>query len=405
MSGREIPRIPIVRPALGDEEVAAAGRVIRSGWITQGPEVAAFEGEFASAVGAEHAVAVANCTVALQLALLAVGVKPGDDVATVSHSFVATANAVVAVGARPVFVDVRRQTLGMDPAVLEARLTPRTTAVLCVHQIGIPCDLVGILSVTKRRGLPVVEDAACAIGSEMLWNGRWERIGRPHGSVACFSFHPRKVVTTGDGGMLTTASGAIAARVRLLRQHAMTVSDTVRHQSSKVIFEDYAEPAFNFRMTDLQAAVGRPQLARLEATVAERRRLAGRYHEFFARSAILQPPSEEEWAHPNWQSYPVFLRPGCGLSQVAVMQSLMDSGVSCKRGISNAHQELAYADRARWACGPEPCANACPERTCARLPQSEWLRDNTILLPLFHGMTEEEQARVLAVCESLATAR
>jgi perosamine synthetase len=404
MSTEKIPRIPIVRPSLGDEEVAAAGRVIRSGWITQGPEVAAFESEFAAAVGAPHAVAVANCTVALQLALLAVGVKPGDDVATVSHSFVATANAVVAVGARPVFVDVRRHTLGMDPAALEAGLTPRTTAVLCVHQVGIPCDLAGILSVAARRGLPVVEDAACAIGSEVLWKGRWERIGRPHGSVACFSFHPRKVVTTGDGGMLTTANEALAARVRLLRQHAMTVSDTVRHQSSKVIFEDFVEPAYNFRMTDLQAAVGRPQLARLDAIVAERRRLAARYRSSLSTSAVLLPPSEEDWARPNWQSYPVFLRARCGLSQIAVMQNLMDNGISCKRGISNAHQEIAYADRARWACGPEQCANACPPRTCVRLAQSEWLRDNTILLPLFHGMSSEEQDRVVSACQSLAGA-
>ena len=196
MSAIVHPRIPLVRPALGEEEIAAATRVIRSGWVSQGPEVAAFEQEFAAAVGAAHAVAVANCTVALQMALQVVGVKPGDDVATVSHSFVATANAVVAVGARPVFADVRRETLGMDPASLEAVLTPRTRAILCVHQIGMPCDLAGILEVASRHGLPVIEDAACAIGSEVEWQGRWERIGRPHGTIACFSFHPRKVVTT-----------------------------------------------------------------------------------------------------------------------------------------------------------------------------------------------------------------
>lgn len=397
--------VPIVRPSLGDEEIAAATRVIRSGWITQGPEVAAFEAEFAAAVGARHAVAVANCTVALQLALRAVGVNPGDDVVTVSHSFVATANAVVAVGARPVFVDVRRETLGMNPSLIEPALTPRTRAILCVHQIGIPCDLDGILAVAGRHGLPVVEDAACAIGSELLWKGRWERIGRPHGLVACFSFHPRKVVTTGDGGMLTTADDALAERFRLLRQHGMTIPDTVRHGATKVVFEDYVEPAFNYRMTDLQAAIGRPQLARVSAIVAERRQRADRYGDAFRDHPVFRPPAEEPWARSNWQSYPVFLREGCGILQVEAMQYLLDHGIACKRGISNAHQELAYADRSRWACGRAACSQHCPDRTCRLLAESERLRDQAILLPLFHGMTNEDQDRVIEACAALAGAR
>jgi len=186
-------RVPLVRPDLGETEAEAAARVVRSGWLTQGAEVAAFEREFADAVGAPFAVAVSNCTVALQLALQAVGVKRGDEVATVSHSFIATANAVVALGARPVFVDVEEQSFGLDPARLEQALTPRTRAVLCVHQLGFPCDLERILGIAEARGLPVVEDAACALGSEQQWRGSWERIGRPRGVVACFSLHPRKV--------------------------------------------------------------------------------------------------------------------------------------------------------------------------------------------------------------------
>jgi dTDP-4-amino-4,6-dideoxygalactose transaminase len=395
-------RVPLVRPDLGQAEAEAAARVVRSGWLTQGSEVAAFEQEFAAFVGAPHAVAVSNCTVALQLALAAVGVRPGDDVATVSHSFIATANAVVAVGARPVFVDVEEDTLGLDPARLEAALTPSTRAVLCVHQLGIPCDLERILEISRRHGLPVVEDAACALGSEIQWGGAWERIGRPRGVVACFSLHPRKVVTTGDGGMLTTRDDGLAQRFRLMRQHAMSVPDSVRHQSDRVIFEEYLEPAFNYRMTDLQAAVGRPQVARLDAIVTERRRLAAVYHAALERSAVVAPPRERAGARSNWQSYPARLRAGARSRQIEVLQRLLDGGVAAKRGVHNAHQEPAYADRARWACGAGGCELGCPPRTCRRLATSERLRDETVLLPLYHGMTREEQAAVLDALEAVA---
>src|SRR5213079_1382362 len=165
--------------------------------------------------------------------------------------------------------------------------------ILPVHQMGLPCDLAAVLAVAERHGLPVVEDAACATGSEVRFDGRWERIGRPHGVVACFSFHPRKVVTTGDGGMLTTADGKLAQRFRLLRQHAMSVSDTLRDRSASVVFEEYLTPAYNFRMTDLQAAVGRPQMARLDGIVMERRKLAERYVSALAANTVLEPPCEE----------------------------------------------------------------------------------------------------------------
>src|SRR5690606_20913759 len=220
-SGHGAISVPLVRTALGDAEVSAVERVIRSGWTTQGPEVAAFEAEFAAAVGAPHAIAVANCTAALQLALYCLGIGEGDEVATVSHSFIATANAVVANGARPLFIDVDERTFGMCPKSLEAHLTPRTKAILCVHQLGFPCDVGAILDIARRRNLPVIEDAACAIGSELLIDGAFQRIGRPHGLVSGFSFHPRKIVTTGDGGMLTTTDPSLAARLRKLRQHAM----------------------------------------------------------------------------------------------------------------------------------------------------------------------------------------
>jgi perosamine synthetase len=382
--------VPLVRPDLGDAEIEAVTRVVRSGWVTQGPEVAAFEREFAAAVGAAHAVAVSNCTVALELALRVVGVKGGDEVVTVSHSFIATANAVVAVGARPVFVDVEADTLGMDPRALEDALTPQTKAILCVHQLGIPCDLDAILRLARDRGLPVIEDAACAVGSAVQRDGRWERVGRPHGDLACFSFHPRKVVTTGDGGMMTTSDAQVADRLRRLRQHAMSVPDTVRHTSSRVVFEEYSEPAYNYRMTDLQAALGRPQIARLDAIVAERTRLAETYAAALADHPVLRAPLPRPNARWNWQTYAAFLRDDARLGQVDVLQFLLDRGIACKRGVGNAHQEPAYADRSRWRSGP------------GGLAVSELLRDHTVMLPLYHGMTPAEQDAVIAALRELA---
>ena len=231
--------IPITKPLIGEEEVQAAAQALRSGWVSQGPRVAEFEESFAAYVGAPHACAVSNCTTALHLALLAVGVQPGDQVITVSHSFIATANSVHYCGATPVFVDIDPATFNLDPARIEPAITERTKAILCVHQVGMPCDMAQIMEIAARHGLPVIEDAACAIGSEIRVGDRWERIGKPHGDIACFSFHPRKVITTGEGGMLTTRNPAWDAQFRLLRQHCMSVPDTKRHASAEVIFESY----------------------------------------------------------------------------------------------------------------------------------------------------------------------
>ena len=221
-------QIPIAKPILDEREVEAVRRVILSGWVTQGPEVAAFEREFAEIVGAPHACAVSNCTTALHLALLACGVGPGDEVITVSHSFIATANAIHYCGATPVFIDIEPGTYNMDPALIESAITPRTKAILCVHQLGMPCDLARIVEIGKRRGIKVIEDAACASGSEILWNGRWEKIGKPHGDIACFSFHPRKVITTGDGGMITTANAEFDQQVSFV---APAFDERTRHGS------------------------------------------------------------------------------------------------------------------------------------------------------------------------------
>ena len=380
--------IPVARPLLDEREAEAARRVILSGWVTQGPEVAAFEREFAEAVGARHACAVSSCTTALHLALAACGVSSGDEVVTVSHSFIATSNAIRYCGATPVFVDIQRETYNIDPSLVEAAIGPRTKAILAVHQLGMPCDLEAIVEIGKRRSIPVVEDAACAIGSEIRWNDRWERIGYPRGLVACFSFHPRKLLSTGDGGMLTTADPDLDRKFRLLRQHGMSVSDTVRHSSSTVIQEEYPVLGYNYRMTDIQAAIGREQLTRLSGIVSRRRALAERYRERLANVAGVSIPTEPEWARTNWQSYAVRVDAG---HRRQIMQRMLDAGISTRRGAMNAHREAAYPP-GTW-------------RAAGSLQESEAAQDAAVVLPLFHQLTEADQDRVVEELARAAGAR
>jgi perosamine synthetase len=399
--------IPITKPMMGENEAEAAQRVILSGWTSQGPEVAAFEKEFAEYVGAPYACAVSSCTTALHLALLALGVQPGDEVITVSHSFIATANVIRYCGATPVFVDIDPITFNIDPTLIESAVTDRTRAILCVHQIGMPCNLAAITEIARRHSLYVVEDAACAIGSEIFWQGQWEKIGKPQSDIACFSFHPRKVISTGDGGMITTANEEWDAKFRLLRQHGMSVPDTVRHGSSQVIFESYPIVGYNFRMTDIQAAVGREQLKRLPEIVERRRELASRYKALLSETPGLGLPEEPEWARSTWQSFCVRLPDG--LDQRQVMQSMLDAGVATRRGVMCSHREDSYPANT-WLCAGRAGGGACSTESCQCLKHSQEAQDRTMILPLYPQMSLEQQDYVVKAlhdalcvmpCESL----
>ncbi len=386
------PEIPFAKPFLGEEEAAAARAAILSGWVTQGPRVRAFEEAFARRVGAAQAVAVSSCTAALHLVLHALGVGPGDEVIVPSLSFIATANAVVHAGATPVFAEVEPEHFTPDPEDVRRRLGPRTRAIMVVDQIGNPADLDAFarLAADPRFAgdarIHIIEDAACAIGSEYR--------GRPIGAApwpVCFSFHPRKVLTTGDGGMICTADAGLAARLRSLRQHAMDVSDLDRHGSRRVTLERYPEVGFNYRMTDIQAAVGLVQLGRLESLLIRRRELAARYAAGIEASPRLarqlRPHRDPPWGRANFQSCAVTLREAPERRNL-LLQALLDRGIHTRRGVMTAHREEAY----RRADG-----------TYASLPVSERASDASFLLPLYPQMTDADVDRVLgALAEVLA---
>ncbi len=361
--------IPIAKPYLTEQDAQAAYDAIMSGWITQGPRVQEFEEKFVAYTGAKHAVAVSNCTTGLHLAMIVAGVKAGDEVICPSMSYIASANSIMYVGATPVFAEVHPETYNLDVADVERRITSKTKAILLVHQIGMPADIDAFAALCRKHNLILIEDAACAAGSSY----KGQKIGS-HSDLVCFSFHPRKVISTGDGGMVTTNNDAFAERMKLLRQHGMSVNAGARHGATKIIFEDHLEVAYNYRMTDIQAAVGIQQLAKLDWIVEERRKIAARYLTELADIDCIRLPREEEGYFTNWQSFSIYVKESAPLSRNDLMQALLDRGIASRRGVMTSHRETAYKTMCEGLS----------------LPLTEQACDRSIIIPLYVPMNQED---------------
>lgn len=361
--------IPLAKPYLTEDEAKAAHDVVLTNWVTQGPKVAEFEEKFAAYVGSKYAVALSNCTTALHLSMIVAGVGKGDEVICPSMSYIATANSILYVGATPVFAEVNPRTYNIDVAHAEKLITSKTKAILIVHQIGMPADIDAFKALCDKHDLKLIEDAACGAGSSY----KGAKIGS-HSDLVCFSFHPRKIITTGDGGMITTSNEEYYNQLKLLRQHGMSINDRVRHSSNKILFEEHIIVGYNYRMTDIQAAVGIKQLDKLDWIVAERRKIALQYLDAFANLDSIILPREEEGYFSNYQSFSIYLKPNCKISRNDLMQILLDKGISSRRGIMTSHREKAYLDLG----------------FNVQLPISEDAADRSIVIPLFVPMDQKD---------------
>jgi dTDP-4-amino-4,6-dideoxygalactose transaminase len=288
-------------------------------------------------------------------------------------SFIATANAVVHAGAKPVFADIDPDTCNVTAETIEKVITPKTTAVMPVHQMGLPADLDPIMDLCRKKGLVLIEDAACAVGSEY----KGKRIGG-HGNLACFSFHPRKVITTGEGGMITTDDADVADRLRRFRHHGMSVSDMERHMSDKIIFEEYPEIGYNYRMTDIQAAMGIMQLRKLPYIIERRREIAAFYGKELGRIPHIKVPCVPEYAYHNYQSYWLEVLGSSPVLRDDLMQKLLEKGIATRRAIMAIHRETCYATLQ------------------VSLPDTERVTKNTVLLPLYPSMTLQEHGYLIS---------
>ena len=368
-------KIPITKPYFDRSEEKAVLETLRSGWVTQGPKVAELERLVAEYCGAKYAVATTSATTSLFLSLYLMRIGLGDEVIVPSHTFIATANVIIHVGATPIFVDIDLSTYNIDPDKIEEKFTSKTKAILAVDQVGLPGDLDKISSLAKKYNLMVLEDSACALGSEY----KGKRIGSLS-DITVLSFHPRKTITTGEGGMMLTDNGKWANRAKILRHQGMGVSDYKRHTANKVTHEEYPEIGFNFRMSDLQAAVGVEQMKKFDRFLELRKKIAQRYNQAFKDVELIEIPFIPEGLEPNWQSYIIRLKRNKKITRDALMQKLLDNGISTRRGIMSIHLEKPYLKMFGKL----------------DLPNSEEMTNWGITLPIYPQMTKVEQDYVIA---------
>ena len=377
--------IAFARPYFSESEAEAAAAVVRSGWIVGGPQLREFEMEFASICGAKHAVGVNSWTTGGFLVMHALGIGPGDEVIVPSYTFIASVNAISHTGATPVFADIDDRTWNVDPDDIARKITRKTKLILPVDQLGLPCDIDSIRSIADRHGVLVLEDAACAFGSR--------NHARPVGSlsqVTVFSLHARKVVTTGEGGMIVTDDGELADRLRRLRHQGMSVSDFSRHQMPPSEFESYPEIGYNFRITDIQAAIGRVQIAKLDEILERRRIVAQRYLKFLENHPALFGPFVPDGMEPNWQTFQIGVLPGSPVDRNTIMDRLHERGIPSRRGVMASHLEQPY------------------RHMNAKLPATERANAQTLQLPMHPALTPRQQDTILdalnAVTEKICKA-
>jgi perosamine synthetase len=380
------PNIPIAQTSLSEEEILSVLEPLRSGWLVQGPKVKEFEERWCEFTGAKHSVAVTSCTSALHLSLAALGFGAGDEAIVPAFTWISTANVVEHLGGKVVFCDVDLQTFNIDPAGIEERITPQTKAILPVHLFGLSADMDSIRAVAQKHNLWIVEDAACGFGA--MFRGR--HVGTL-GHVGCFSFHPRKAITTGEGGMVTTHDDRLAERIRCLRDHGASISDLQRHMGPKpFLLSDHVYAGYNQRMTDLQAALGSAQMLRANAIIAERRRLAQRYNQAFSKLSWLRCPNCPGDLEHGYQSYPCLFQPEQiktdSIHRVNAlrnewMEALQQDGISTRPATHAVHMLGYYRDK--YGLTPVDFPNAWAANDCS------------ISLPLFHGMSESDQDFVI----------
>ena len=366
---------------MGKEEEKACAEAVASGWIVGGPQQARFERRFAELCESPHAVAVSSWTTGGFLILKAWGIGPGDEVIVPSLTFIASVNVILHAGAAPVFADIDPRTWNIDPEDVARKITSRTRAVIAVDQIGMPCDIHRIRELLRGRNIRLLQDAACSFASRLR--------GKPVGAdsdVSCFSLHARKVVSTAEGGMIVCRDEAFAARLRRLSHQGMSHSAHERHGAAPTQFETYPEVGYNFRLTDIQAAIGNAQLARLPEILRRRQAVASRYIAHLREHPLLEAPHVPQDCEPNWQSFQARVRDGLPLTRNALMDALWQRGIPTRRGVMASHREPPYRD------------------IRASLPHTEDAADRCVQLPMHPGLDEEQVSYILRNLDEISSA-